>query len=59
MAQPDNFGKVDVFFVTSKKNTWIIDTGASNHMTRDSNKLQTVHPSYQQVIYMDNGILVI
>ncbi|KAH0634795.1 hypothetical protein KY284_037581 [Solanum tuberosum] len=55
VAQPGNFRKVDVFSVTSKENTWIIYTGASDHMTRDSNKLQTIHPSSQQVISTANG----
>jgi len=55
VAQPGNFGKVDVFSVTSKENTWIIDTRASDHMTRDSNKLQIIHPSSQQVISTTNG----
>lgn len=40
--------------VTSKENTWIIDTETSDHMTRDSNKLQTSHPSSQQVIFIAN-----
>jgi hypothetical protein len=31
-------------------NTWIIDTGASDHMIRDSSKLQNLRSSSQQVI---------
>ena len=29
-------GKASVLSVTSKNSTWIIDIGASDHMTRDS-----------------------
>ena len=53
MVQLGNFGKVDVFSITSKDSTWIIDTEASDHMTRDS--LQTIHPSPQSVVSTANG----
>ena len=34
---------------------WIVDTGASNHMTRDSSILESLLPSSQFVISTANG----
>ncbi|XP_028100140.1 uncharacterized protein LOC114299566 [Camellia sinensis] len=48
-------GKASVFFAISKNNTWIIDTGVSDHMTRDSGQLQFIFPSPQSVISTANG----
>ena len=36
VAHLDIIGKASVLSVTSKNRMWIIDTGASDHMTRDS-----------------------
>jgi hypothetical protein len=47
ITRPRGSGKVDVFSDTSKNKTWIIDTGASDHMTNDSNKLLSIRPSSQ------------
>ena len=48
-------GKASVFSATSKNRTWIIDTGASDHMTWDSSQLKSVLPSSQSVISTANG----
>lgn len=55
MVRPGISGKVDVFYVTSKNSTWIIDTGASDHITKGPNNLQTVHPPSQSIISTANG----
>lgn len=55
VTHPCIFYKPTVFSTTSKNNTWIIDTGASDHMTRDSNQLQYVRSSSQSVISTANG----
>jgi len=39
VAHPSIGGKTNVFFATSKDNTWIIDTSASDHIVRDSGQL--------------------
>ena len=56
VAHPGIIGKASVFFATSKNRTWIIDTGASDHMTWDSSQLKSVLPSSQSVISTANGI---
>ena len=48
-------GKASIFSATSKNRTWIIDIGASDHMTRDSSQLKSVLPSSQSVISTANG----
>ena len=48
-------GKASVFSATSRNRTWIIDTGASDHMTWDSSQLKSVLPSSQSVISTANG----
>ena len=55
VAHPGSIGKASVFSATSKNRTWIIDTGASDHMTRDSSKLKSILPSSQSVISTANG----
>ncbi|KAK4477898.1 hypothetical protein RD792_017163 [Penstemon davidsonii] len=55
VAQPGSFGKANVFSVTSGNSTWIIDTGASDHMVKNSNILQTIHSSSQSIISTANG----
>lgn len=48
-------GKASVFSTISKNRIWIIDTGASNYMTRDSSKLKSVQPFSQSIISTANG----
>lgn len=36
-------------------NSWIIDTGATNHMTNDSSKIQALHPPNQTSVHTANG----
>jgi hypothetical protein len=48
-------GKAHVFSATSKNSTWIIDTGASDHMTSDYSQLQSLFPSPQTIISTANG----
>ncbi|KAH9696165.1 retrovirus-related pol polyprotein from transposon RE1 [Citrus sinensis] len=55
VAHPGIIGKTSVCSVTSKNRMWIIDTGASEHMTRDSSQLKSVLPSFQSVISTANG----
>ena len=55
VAHPGIIGKASVFSATSKNRTWIIDTGASDHMMRDSNQLKYVLPSSKSVISTSNG----
>ncbi|XVF37530.1 hypothetical protein REPUB_Repub20aG0016600 [Reevesia pubescens] len=54
-AYPGIVGKANESSATSKKGTWIIDTGASDHMIRDSDQLQFIRPSSQSVISTANG----
>ena len=42
IAHSGIIGKASVFCTTSMYSTWIIDTGASDHMTRDAGQLQFV-----------------
>ena len=55
VAHPGIIDKASVFSATSKNRTWIIDTGASDHMTWDSSQLKSVLPSSQLVISTANG----
>ena len=55
VAHPGTIGKASVFSVTSKNRTWIIDTGAFDHMTWYSSQLKSVLPSSQSVISTVNG----
>ena len=55
VAYPGIISKASIFSTTSKNRTWIIDTGASDHMTRDFNQLKSVLPSPQSVISTANG----
>jgi len=45
LTQPGSISKASVFSAITMDNTWIIDTGASNHMIRDSSKLQNLRSS--------------
>ena len=55
VVHPGILGKTSVHSETSKNSTWIIDTGASDHMTRDSGQLKSLKPSSQSVISTANG----
>jgi hypothetical protein len=55
IAHPRKVGKVSVFPAHYKDKTWIVDTGASEHMTRDVRQLQSILPSSQSVISTANG----
>ena len=55
VAHPGIIGKASIFSITSKNRTWIIDTGASDHMTRDYSQLKYVLPFSQSVISTANG----
>ena len=47
LTQPGSISKASVFSAITMDNTWIIDTGASNHMIRDSvnYKIFAHHPN--------------
>ena len=55
IAHPRKVGKVSVFPAHYKDKTWIVDTGASEHMTRDVRQLQSILPSSQSIISTANG----
>ncbi|KAA8528350.1 hypothetical protein F0562_035705 [Nyssa sinensis] len=55
VAHPGIISKASVFSTTSKNRTWIIDTGALDHMTRDFSQLKSVILSPQSVISIANG----
>jgi hypothetical protein len=55
VAQPGDVSKASVLSTTFKNSTWIIDTGASDHMTKDSNQLQSFFSSPKSIISTANG----
>ena len=55
VVHPGIMGKNSELSVIAKNSSWIIDTGASDHMTRDSGNLNFPKPSSQLVIYTANG----
>ncbi|XP_022872304.1 uncharacterized protein LOC111391338 [Olea europaea var. sylvestris] len=50
-----NAGKVFNTSTTSGNNTWIIDLGATDHMTFDISGLQSLKPSTQPIVATTNG----
>ena len=55
VVHPGKIGKNSALSVIAKNSAWIIDTGASDHMTRDSGNLKFPKPSSQSVICTANG----
>ena len=55
VAHSGMIGKASIFSATSKNRTLIIDTCASDHLTRDSGQLKSVLPSSQSVISPANS----
>ena len=55
ITPPGSIGKASVLSAITMDNTWVIDTGASDHMIRDSHKLQNLRSSSQHVISTANG----
>lgn len=55
VAHSDNNGKACVFSVDSKNGKWIINTGASDHMTNNPHQLQSIKSSSQSIISTANG----
>lgn len=55
IAHPSIVGKANVLSATSKNDTQIIDTGAADHMIRDSVTYNPFIPSSQSVISTANG----
>jgi hypothetical protein len=47
--------KANALSATSKNNTWIIDTGASDYMVRDTGHLQSLHSSTHSFISTANS----
>ena len=45
VAHSSSTGKANTFSAITKDNKWIIDTGASDHMVRDTGQLQSLHSS--------------
>lgn len=55
IAHTSSIGKGHAFSITSRMNTWIIDTGASDHMIGDSTKLNSLNSSSQTIVSTANG----
>ncbi|KAK0600689.1 hypothetical protein LWI29_017477 [Acer saccharum] len=55
VAQSGMKTKGSVLFVNSLNSTWLIDTGASDHMVNDSSILSSITPSTQTSVYTANG----
>ena len=54
LTQPGNIGKASVLSAITMDNTWIVDTGAYDHLIKDFSKLQNLRSSSQQVISIIN-----
>lgn len=54
IVHPGTPGNASILFVNSKNSTWIIDTGASNHMNMDYGQLKFFKPSPQSIIFRAN-----
>nr|GEX41370.1 hypothetical protein [Tanacetum cinerariifolium] len=48
-------GKTNALFTNSRKNNWIIDTGASDRMIDDSSNLISIGPSSESIVSTVNG----
>jgi hypothetical protein len=55
VAHSSSTGKANTFSAITKDNKWIIDTGASDHMVRDTGQLQSLHSSTHSFISTANG----
>ena len=55
VAHPGKIGKTSALSVITKNSSWIIDTGASEHMTKDPGNLNSLKPSSQSIICTANG----
>jgi predicted aspartyl protease len=55
VAHSNSTGKANTFSAITKDNNWIIDTGASDHMVRDTGQLQSLHSSTHSFISTANG----
>ncbi|KAJ8644874.1 hypothetical protein MRB53_006622 [Persea americana] len=55
VTQPGTIGKTYNVSAISSNTTWIIDTGASDHMTNDPTQVSSIRKSSQPVISTANG----
>ena len=54
VVHPGIIGKTSAVSVISKNSSWIIDTGASDHMTKDPGNLNSSKPCSRSIIYTAN-----
>jgi hypothetical protein len=54
VAHSSSTSKANTFSAITKDNNWIIDTGASDHMVRDTGQLQSLHSSTHSFISTAN-----
>ena len=55
IAQTVSKGKAHMFSTESRIKNWIIDTGASDHMTGNPHALNSVNPTFQSVVSIAKG----
>ncbi|KAL0393487.1 UNVERIFIED_CONTAM: Retrovirus-related Pol polyprotein from transposon RE1 [Sesamum latifolium] len=55
VVESSNTGKVFHTYVPTNNSTWIIDSGATDHMTFDTNHVKSFKPSSQQIVSTANG----
>nr|KYP50692.1 hypothetical protein KK1_027509 [Cajanus cajan] len=48
-------GNSDEFSIPITNSTWIIDLGATDHMTFDSRQISSLKPSLKELIFTANG----
>ncbi|KAL0421755.1 UNVERIFIED_CONTAM: Retrovirus-related Pol polyprotein from transposon RE1 [Sesamum latifolium] len=55
VVESSNTGKVFHTYVPTNNSAWIIDSGATDHMTFDTNHVKSLKPSSQQIVSTANG----
>ena len=55
VAATDHYGKFLNTFTPVINSAWIIDSGATDHMTFDSRQVSTLRPSSQKIVSTANG----
>ena len=48
-------GNSCLFFISTATNTWVIDSGATNHITSNPSLLNSLIPSHVKSVQVDNG----
>ncbi|KAL0293025.1 UNVERIFIED_CONTAM: Retrovirus-related Pol polyprotein from transposon TNT 1-94 [Sesamum radiatum] len=55
VVESSNTGKVFHTYAPTNNSAWIIDSGATDHMTFDTNHVKSLKPSSQQIVSTANG----